>query len=78
MQRVTEDFTPAQIFNNRITMDVNIAKAVDSIMPVVIASHNTMGAKAFVKLTEECLQKLEASTALYQATQTKMNLSNLD
>jgi hypothetical protein len=37
-----------------------------------------MGAKVFVKLTEEFLQKIEASTALYQATQTKMNLSNLD
>ncbi len=78
MQRVTEDFTPAQIFNNRIPMDVNVAKAVDSFMPVVLASPNTMGAKVFVKLTEEFLQKIEASTALYQATQTKMNLSNLD
>lgn len=78
MQRVTQDFTPTQLFNQRIPMDVNVAKAVDSFMPVVLAAPGTSGAKAFVKLTEECLQKLEASTALYQSTKTKMNLANLD
>lgn len=78
MQRVTQDFTPTQLFNQRIPMDVNVAKAVDSFMPVVLAAPGTSGAKAFVKLTEECLQKLEASKALYQSTKTKVNLANLD
>jgi cellulose biosynthesis protein BcsQ len=78
MQRVTQDFTPTQLFNQKIPMDVNVAKAVDSFMPVVLAAPGTAGAKAFVKLTEECLQKLQASNALYTSTQTKVNLANLE
>jgi cellulose biosynthesis protein BcsQ len=78
MQRVTQDFTPTQLFNQKIPMDVNVAKAVDSFMPVVLAAPGTAGAKAFVKLTEECLQKLQASNALYTSTQAKVNLANLE
>ena len=58
MQRVEQDFSPEQIFENRIPMDVNVAKAVDSFTPAVIASPNSAGSKAFVKLTEEFLQKV--------------------
>jgi hypothetical protein len=47
-------------------------------MPVVLAAPGTAGAKAFVKLTEECLQKLQASNALYTSTQAKVNLANLE
>lgn len=78
MQRVTQDFTPTQLFNQRIPMDVNVAKAVDSFMPVVLAAPGTAGAKAFLKLTEEYLQKLQASNALYTSTQAKVNLANLE
>lgn len=78
MQRVTQDFTPTQLFSQRIPMDVNVAKAVDSFMPVVLTAPGAGGAKAFVRLTEECLMKLEASKALYQPTNTKMNLANLE
>ena len=58
MQRVEQDFIPEQIFENRIPMDVNVAKAVDSFTPAVIASPNSAGSKAFAKLTEEFLQKV--------------------
>lgn len=78
MQRVTEDFTPSQLFKNRIPMDVNVAKAVDSFMPVVLASPNTSGAKAFTKLTEEFIQKLQNTKALYQTDQNKLNLAKLE
>jgi cellulose biosynthesis protein BcsQ len=78
MQRVTEDFTATQLFKNRIPMDVNVAKAVDSFMPVVLATPNSSGAKAFTKLTTEFLQKIEASESLYQTTKNKMNLANLE
>jgi cellulose biosynthesis protein BcsQ len=61
MQRVTTEFNPSQLFENRIPMDVNVAKAVDSFTPAVIASPNSSGSKAFVKLAEEFLQKIEAS-----------------
>jgi cellulose biosynthesis protein BcsQ len=61
MQRVTGEFNSTQLFNTRIPMDVNVAKAVDSFMPVVLATPNSSGSKAFIKLTEEFLQKLEAS-----------------
>jgi len=78
MKRVTEDFIPTQLFQTRIPMDVNVAKAVDSFKPVVIATPNAPGARAFVKLTEEVLQKLQGVKSLYQNQQNKMNLTNLD
>ncbi|AOX01429.1 cobyrinic acid a,c-diamide synthase [Moorena producens PAL-8-15-08-1] len=60
MRRVDNDFDSNQIFKIRIPMDVNVAKAVDSFSPVVIAHPNSAGSKAFYKLTEEFLLKLEA------------------
>lgn len=58
MQRVQQDFSPDHIFEQRIPMDINVAKAVDSFSPVVLATPNSSGAKAFAKLTEELLQKV--------------------
>lgn len=58
MRRVKEDFQPHQLFNNNIPMDVNVAKAVDSFMPVVSAMPNSQGSKAFLKFAEEFLQKV--------------------
>lgn len=69
MQRVTGDFSPAQLFENRIPMDVNVAKAVDSFMPAVLATPNSAGSKAFIKLTEEFLQKIDAAQSLEQRGQ---------
>jgi cellulose biosynthesis protein BcsQ len=78
MQRVTAEFSPAQLFENRIPMDVNVAKAVDSFMPAVLATPNSSGSRAFAKLTEEFLQKVENSESLYQTSQPQMNLVNLE
>lgn len=78
MQRVTEDFTPAQIFKTRIPMDVNVSKAVDSFTPVSLNNPNSSGSKAFLKLTQEFLQKLQVSGGIYQAPEAKVNLANLD
>lgn len=78
MQRVTGDFNPSQIFENRIPMDVNVAKAVDSFMPVVLATPGSAGSRAFAKLAEEFLQKLESSERLSQTPQNQVNLVNLD
>ncbi len=58
MRRVKEDFKPHQLFENNIPMDVNVAKAVDTFTPVVSAMPNTQGSKAFLKFTEEFLQKV--------------------
>lgn len=58
MKRVQEDFASHQLFENSIPMDVNVAKAVDMFMPVVLAMPNSSGSKAFIKLTEEMLAKL--------------------
>lgn len=78
MNRVTEDFVPTQLFKNRIPMDVNVAKAVDSFMPAVIASPNSSGAKAFIRLTEEFVQKIDAYLNESQNRSKKINLANLD
>jgi cellulose biosynthesis protein BcsQ len=68
MQRVTADFDPAQLFENRIPMDVNVAKAVDSFMPAVLATPNSGGSKAFAKLAEEFLQKVDVAKSAKSAT----------
>lgn len=59
MQRVSQDFDVNQVFKNRIPMDVNVAKAVDTFTPVVIASPNSSGSRALEKLTQEFLEKVE-------------------
>ena len=59
IKRVKTDFSPGQIFENAIPMDVNVAKAVDSFTPVIIATPNSTGSKAFVKLTQEFLMKID-------------------
>jgi len=58
MQRIEQDFEPEKIFQQQIPMDINVAKAVDMFTPAVLAMPNSAGSKAFVKLTEELLQKL--------------------
>ncbi|MGF1478623.1 MAG: ParA family protein [Cyanophyceae cyanobacterium] len=61
MKRIDQDFSPDQLFQTAIPMDVNVAKAVDMFMPVVTAMPNTSGSKAFFKLTEEFLEKISAA-----------------
>ncbi|MDV3000847.1 MAG: Sporulation initiation inhibitor protein Soj [Chroococcopsis gigantea SAG 12.99] len=61
MRRVNQDFQPHQLFSNSIPMDVNVAKAVDTFMPVVSSMPNSTGSKAFVSLTEEFLIKAQRS-----------------
>ncbi|MBD1212789.1 MAG: ParA family protein, partial [Dolichospermum circinale Clear-D4] len=58
MHRVIEDFGIDKICKAQIPVDVNVAKAVDSFMPVSLLSPNTAGSKAFMQLTQELLQKL--------------------
>ncbi|WP_017655118.1 ParA family protein [Fortiea contorta] len=58
MHRVVEDFGVEKICKNQIPVDVNVAKAVDSFMPVVLNSPQSPGSKAFTQLTQELLQKL--------------------
>jgi chromosome partitioning protein len=58
MNRVYQDFGDTKVFKNQIPVDMNVAKAVDSFMPVVLSSPQSAGSKAFVQLTQELLQKL--------------------
>ncbi|MBE9116509.1 ParA family protein [Lusitaniella coriacea LEGE 07157] len=63
IQRVEQDFDISNIFSNRIPMDVNVAKAVDTFTPAVMATPNSPGAKAFIHLTKEFLEKIEKAKA---------------
>jgi chromosome partitioning protein len=60
MQRVEQDFDPSRVFKNRIPMDVNVAKAVDTFTPVVVSNPSSPGSKAFVQLGKEFLEKIAA------------------
>ncbi len=59
MQRVSQDFKPEKIFQTRIPMDVNVAKAIDSFQPVVLDNPGSAGSKAFIKLSQELLNKVQ-------------------
>jgi chromosome partitioning protein len=59
MERVIQDFKDEQIFETRIPMDVNVAKAIDSFQPVVLDNPTSAGSKAFAKLSQELLTKIQ-------------------
>lgn len=73
-KRINEDFNTAQIFKTQIPNDVNVAKAVDNFMPVVLCNPNSSGAKSFTQLTQEFLQKLNA----FADTEEQLNLVKLN
>jgi chromosome partitioning protein len=58
MNRVYQDFGDAKVFRNQVPVDMNVAKAVDSFMPVVLSSPQSTGSKSFVQLTQELLMKI--------------------
>jgi len=53
-----EDFGVETICQAQIPVDVNVAKAVDSFMPVTLLNPGSSGSKAFIHLTEELLRRL--------------------
>jgi cellulose biosynthesis protein BcsQ len=57
-QRLEAEFGPANIFATEIPQHVDVAKAVDDFKPVVLNTPDSIGAKAFRKLTPEFIQKL--------------------
>jgi chromosome partitioning protein len=77
IKRVSEDFSVAQIFTTRVPNDVDIAKAIDNYRPVVVDNPNSNGAKAFINLTKEFLQKLNTSVGMKEQT-SKMSLVDLE
>ncbi len=58
INRVYQDYGAEKICQTQIPVDVNVAKAVDSFMPVVLNTPQSGGSKAFTQLTQELLQKL--------------------
>lgn len=66
MRRVNEDYSAARIFKTRIPVDVNISRAVDTFMPVVLCSPQSPGAKAFSQLGQEFMQKITILTSQKQ------------
>ncbi|MFB2834677.1 ParA family protein [Floridanema evergladense] len=72
MRRVNEDYSATKLFKTRIPLDVNVSKAVDTFMPVVLCNPQSPGGKAFTQLTQEFLQKITV------ATNTKQNPAKID
>ncbi|PSB04758.1 ParA family protein [Merismopedia glauca] len=58
MQRINQEFPAEKIFQTQIPADINVAKAVDSFMPIVLSSPQSASAKLFSQLTQEVLQKI--------------------
>jgi cellulose biosynthesis protein BcsQ len=77
MQRIHQDFNEAQIFRTQIPNDINVSKAVDSFKPVVLTQPKSPGAKAFVRLTQEFMSKLEIVLGSKEQ-KTRMSLTELD
>jgi chromosome partitioning protein len=72
MRRVNEDYSATKLFKTRIPVDVNVSKAVDTFMPVVLCNPQSPGAKAFTQLTQEFLQKISI------VSNTKQNPAKID
>ncbi|MBP0011283.1 MULTISPECIES: ParA family protein [unclassified Roseofilum] len=76
MNRVRTDYSEAKLFKTRIPADINVSKAVDNYLPVVIAHPHSRGSKAFQKLTEELLDKLHTTISRKQQ-QSSVKMSDL-
>ena len=61
--RLTDEFGENKIFTTEIPRNVAVAKAVDEFQPVVLTEPNATGAKAFMELTQEFLEKLSMIAA---------------
>jgi cellulose biosynthesis protein BcsQ len=77
MQRIRQDFNEVQIFKTQIPNDINVSKAVDSFKPVVLTQPKSSGAKAFGRLAQEFIHKLEVVLGS-KAQKTRMSLSELE
>jgi chromosome partitioning protein len=77
MKRLNDDFSETKLFNVKIPMDVNISKAVDNYQPVVLSNPSCAGGKAFMQLSSEFLQKLNAIARVNEPP-SKFALSNLN
>lgn len=60
--RVLAEFGENKVFTTEIPRNVAVAKAVDEFQPVVLTDPQSTGAKAFIELTTEFLQKLSNMT----------------
>lgn len=60
--RVLAEFGENKVFTTEIPRNVAVAKAVDEFQPVVLTDPQATGAKAFIELTTEFLQKLSNMT----------------
>ncbi|NJM57168.1 MAG: ParA family protein [Synechococcales cyanobacterium RU_4_20] len=77
MKRVQQDYSEQQIFKTQIPNDAQVSRAVDSFKPVILSNPTATGAKAFAKLTEEFLQKLEILTGTKEQ-KSRMSLSQME
>ena len=77
MNRVRADYSEAKLFTTRIPSDVNVSKSVDSFLPVILAHPNSRGSKAFQKLADELLSKLN-TTISRRNQRSQVKMSDLD
>jgi chromosome partitioning protein len=77
MKRVQNDFKPNELFEHKIPMDINVSKALDTFTPVVLSHPASAGARAFIKLTEEVLDKVQETEAVKKLESTSVDLKNL-
>lgn len=78
MKRVQNDFKPTEVFQHKIPMDINVSKALDTFSPVVLSHPASGGAKAFLKLTEEVLEKVEQTESAKKLENTSVDLKTLE
>lgn len=77
MKRVQNDFKPSELFTHKIPMDINVSKALDSFTPAVLSHPTSAGARAFVKLTEEVLEKVQETQAAKKLEAKSVDLKTL-
>jgi chromosome partitioning protein len=77
MQRVNQDFNDSQIFKVQIPNDVKVSRAVDSFKPVVMTDPTSAGGKAFTKLAQEFIDKINSLKGIKDQS-SRMSLTEMD
>ncbi len=78
MKRVQNDFKPSELFQQKIPMDINVSKALDTFSPVVLSHPASAGARAFLKLTEEVLEKVQQTESAKKLENASVDLKTLE
>ncbi|MEO0488193.1 MAG: ParA family protein [Cyanobacteria bacterium P01_A01_bin.123] len=77
VDRVREEYSGEKLFKTKVPMDVRVAKAVDSYLPVTLTDPEATASKAIAQLTREFLHKVQIALGS-KSQKSKLSLAELE